>query len=277
MNNSSVTVSTGSYNAYNADRDDLPRAESPPPLPGMDDGIAPRPGPLPGQAVEMDATTGSPQPPQNGFGGANQFRESDADIAGMVGLQQGITPIAQRHNTVMSDTSRYSTDEYVPPRANWTDAGRNSPRMPSPLQVARRNPDAPSGPGRSPPPPAAGGAGYYEDMDPRFAQPAGPNAGGPLPPSGSRGRRTPPPIQVNDGAAPDYDDIPQGARSPAESEKSNFTSISQRGINPRWNPPASSLMPGYGQQPPPQRRPVPNRNDVLLNNNPDFELPLVPA
>lgn len=292
-NNSSANVSAGGYTAYGSDdRDDLPRAESPPPLPGMDDGISsgpdaipggPVPGsvpsPRPGQTVETDAASGSPRPPQNGFGNNQndrQFRDSDADIAGMVGLQQGIAPLP-RHNTVMSATSTYSTDEYVPPRAGWNEAGGNPSGMPSPLHLARHNsPDAPVGQSRGPPPPAAAeGGGYYEDVDPRFAQPSGPPVGG-APGGGGgggvpRGRSTPPPpIQINNGAM-DYDDIPQGARSPAESEKSNFTSISQRGINPRWNPPPPTLMPGFSG--PSQRRPMPNRNDVLLNNNPDFELP----
>jgi hypothetical protein len=61
-----------------------------------------------GQAVEMDATTGSPSTAPKGFGQFPQLRDSDADVAGMVGLQQqGI----DRHQTVMSETSRYSSDE----------------------------------------------------------------------------------------------------------------------------------------------------------------------
>lgn len=54
------------------------------------------------------------------------------------------------------------------------------------------------------------------------------------------------------------------------SERSTFTSISQRGINPRWNPPPGP--PGaFGG---PIRRPPPNRNEVnILNSNPDFQLP----
>lgn len=71
----------------------------------------------------------------------------------------------------------------------------------------------------------------------------------------------------------DYEDIhalPPGARSPAESEgaQSNFTSISQRGINPRW--PGDRGGGGFAP-----RMPPPPRNDqaILLNSNPDFELP----
>lgn len=52
-------------------------------------------------------------------------------------------------------------------------------------------------------------------------------------------------------------------QSPAFSEQTNFTSISQRPINPRWQPP-----PG---QPPQGRAPL--RNGPLLSGNPDFELP----
>jgi hypothetical protein len=70
-----------------------------------------------------------------------------------------------------------------------------------------------------------------------------------------------------------YEDVhagADGARSPAESERSNFTSVSQRGVNPRWNP--------HGQHPPmpsqgmPARRAVQQRQDMLLDN-PDFQLP----
>ena len=61
------------------------RAESPPPLPIHNQ----RPDDIPiGQAIEMDATTGSPAatpgfPPVN-----NPLRESDSDVEGLVGLQQ---------------------------------------------------------------------------------------------------------------------------------------------------------------------------------------------
>jgi hypothetical protein len=73
-----------------------------------------------------------------------------------------------------------------------------------------------------------------------------------------------------------YEDLP-GARSPAESETSNFTSVSQRGVNPNWKPggPGDTA----GQYPPhamrkPMQAQVQERRDVLLGNNPDFELPI---
>ncbi|KAB5559676.1 SUR7/PalI family-domain-containing protein [Coniochaeta sp. 2T2.1] len=246
-NASMPSVSTDSYNT---NRNSLPRAESPPPLPEID-GTS-----RPGQAIEMDATN-SPAHAQ-GFG---QFgiRDSDTDVAGMLALQQG--PIAQRH---MSDApSRYSQEEpYVPPRQQWAQGpGRRSPAgmpVPAPLNVPGGNSSYRGSPAPSAP------SGYYEDVPVQFdAQ----NNTPPNPPL--------PPVESYE----DIRDIPQGARSPAESE-SNFSSVSQRGINPRWQspppfpPPQGGGHGGYGMSAIPPRRPVgPSTQDVLLNSNPDFELP----
>lgn len=247
-----TTGTSGSYQAYNPNRiSELPRAESPPPLPGMEESDAP---PAVGQAVEMNANTGSPAHPPQDFGHFpnQQIRDSDADVAGMLALQQArVNTPPRRHDTYMTASSRYSQDEsaaYVPPRQAWAQGpGRNSPRMPSPLHIPQRPGDMPATSGPAQPSTAAGGA-YYEDVDPRFAEPAVPRA------------------DPNT-----YDELAQsGARSPAISEHSTFTSVSQRGVNPRWKPgPGAPGMPG--QQIP--RRPV-NRNEVnILNSNPDFQLP----
>ena len=61
-----------------------------------------------------------------------------------------------------------------------------------------------------------------------------------------------------------------GSRSPAASDASQFTSVSQRGINPNWRPPPSSYQ-GIGGAP--SRRPMGQPRDVLLGGNPDFEIP----
>ena len=82
------------------------RAESPPPLPTQDQG----PSSIPiGQAIEMDASTGSPAatpgfPPVN-----NPLRESDSDVEGLVGLQQnrGAAPYLSAEPTTPS--SAYSS------------------------------------------------------------------------------------------------------------------------------------------------------------------------
>jgi hypothetical protein len=246
---SASNVSAGGYAAYNPSRDELPRAESPPPLPGIDDGA-------PGQAVEMDATTTSPANAPRGFGEFN-LRDSDSDVAGMLALQQ-----ARSSNRHMSDTSRYSQEEnaYVPPRQAWNQGqGRSSPRLlPSPLNAGRPA-ELPTSHGSPPPaPPAAPAGEYYEDVDPRFADP---------PPA--QKPSTPAHLQATNS----YEDIPPGSRSPTESDRSAFTSISQRGINPRWNPPMPPPpAPGsYGSNLVP-RRPV-NRSDMVLDANPDFQLP----
>ncbi|KAM0356074.1 hypothetical protein ACHAPU_000468 [Fusarium lateritium] len=245
--------SVTNYSAYTPEST-YPRAESPPPLPGT------MPATIGGQPVEMDASSAVQHP---GAGNYGQLRDSDVDVAGMVGLQQGQIP--HRHDTVMSEGSKYSTDEqFAPPRTGWNQGdGRNSPRASSPLAIGRPTVQVP---GRNTPPvtqqPAAtSNNNYYEDVDPRFASDTPP----------ANNNLQPPPIE------PIYEDIHAnnaGARSPAESEHSTFTSISQRGINPRWNPHPAPPLP-Y-QQGPPLRRPVQKqqqqRRDVLLDT-PDFQLP----
>ncbi|KAG4431926.1 hypothetical protein IFR05_012596 [Cadophora sp. M221] len=254
----------GEYAAYNPDdsRSSLPRAESPPPLPGLDTD-----GPV-GQAIEMDATTGSPSTAPKGFGQFGNIRESDGDVAGMVGLQQ---QRLQQRQTVDSDASRYSTeDAYVPPRQAWGENGRSSPlnpgaqpaELPSPITPAHRRI-------------SSAGDNYYEDVDPRFAteeQATAPAAVGMAsgypqrnPSNQTQNLRPIQPVSNLDGSN-SYEDLQSGSRSPAESDRSNFTSVSQRGVNPRWNG-------GPGYAPMPTRRPAPQQNDILLNSNPDFQLP----
>ncbi|RFU34501.1 hypothetical protein B7463_g1878, partial [Scytalidium lignicola] len=252
-------------------RSSLPRAESPPPLPGLDDGPVRQAAELPspvGQAVEMDASTGSPSHAPPGFGAQfGGLRASDGDVAGMVGLQQ---KKIERHETDMSEGSKYSQDEpYVPPRQAWAENGRSSPLNPA------AQPSAPSRSGSATRNKRAS-ENYYEDVDPRFAAdepPVQSNAHA-LPPVLVPGPRTPP---AGSGLLPIgmQNELPyeeSGSRSPAESDRSNFTSVSQRGINPRWNG-----QPGYGPPlpGPGNRRPGPSqqRNEILLNSNPDFELP----
>lgn len=117
------------------------------------------------------------------------------------------------------------------------------------------------------------GDNYYEDVDPRFVD---------QPPQNTLTQGVVAPGYANGGSSGSlqplggmdgnnsYEDIQSGSRSPAESERSNFTSVSQRGVNPRWNGGGN----GYGPPMPNQnRRPPPQRNDILLNSNPDFQLP----
>jgi hypothetical protein len=157
---------------------------------------------------------------------------------------------------------------YVPPRQAWGDQGRSSPLNPAAALSAELPSPTGTGHGRT-----NSGDNYYEDVDPRFSEPPTTLAPGPsatdYPPRPANGNLHPGGLDGNNS----YEDIQEGARSPAESERSNFTSVSQRGVNPRWNP-----GPGQGQgygPPMSNRRPVnaPPRNDILLNSNPDFQIP----
>ena len=88
--NNPSSAAVNNFTPYNPDAS-LARAESPPPLHGN-------------PAQEMDAN-----PPQGGYGQYGHLRDSDVDVAGMVGLQQGQGP--GRHDTYMSEGSKYSSDE----------------------------------------------------------------------------------------------------------------------------------------------------------------------
>ncbi len=170
---------------------------------------------------------------------------------------------------------------YVPPRQAWGEQGRSSPLKSSRTPGGRRR--------------RSSGDNYYEDVDPRFAEPVQPQpdlqtlpSSSVLPASLTPGytstsNREPQaylhPSSSNPALALEgnnsYEDIQEGSRSPAESERSNFTSVSQRGVNPRWNPGAGPGGYGPPMPMPMNRRPVapPQRNEILLNSNPDFELP----
>jgi hypothetical protein len=80
-------------------------------------------GPAIGQAIEMDERSGSPahasSPSHEPYAPNYGLRDSDADVTGMVGLQQERrgSPIVvrdtERESGVRSPTSIYSSDQYV--------------------------------------------------------------------------------------------------------------------------------------------------------------------
>lgn len=118
---------------------------------------------------------------------------------------------------------------------------------------------------------------YVEDIDPQFEAsaiaPTIPTSLMPGPPPPDQ-TANPPPSNAYLQPSGSFPSNPYGSssdlpndeqRSPAASESSQFTSVSQRGVNPNWRPP-----PGSAQRPPPG----PSRNDILLNGNPDFTLPV---
>lgn len=258
------------------------------------------PGPMPiGQAIEMDNRTGTP--PTN-YG----LRESDGDVAGMLALQQGGFPAGapQRRpsNGMMSPTSEYSIDEaqqtqpqqqqYVPARAGWnsqknpsdqtlTTLNSSGNRGLSPIQASPVELPAQLSQFTAPAGNPENSSDYYEDVDPRFAEPARVNPPPAMPSSLVPGGFSSNPNllaapNVSDPNLPrtaSYDDLPDGSRSPAASEASHFTSVSQRPVNPNWRPdmgaPAGQFAPYNG------RRPM-RQEDVILEANaanPDFAIP----
>lgn len=127
---------------------------------------------------------------------------------------------------------------------------------------------------------------YYEDVDPRFAEPAQVINPPPMPSSlmpGGVSASNPNLLSApnhSDSNLPrtsSYDDLPEGSRSPAASEASHFTSVSQRPVNPNWRPemgaPAGQFQPYNGRK---QIR----QEDVILEANaanPDFAIPGMPG
>lgn len=196
--------------------------------------------------------------------------------------------------------------QYVPPRAGWNQQHSNSdqtltttnssrglsPIQDSPVELpAQLTHGAPQPASHNPARISA--SDYYEDVDPKFAEPA--QQPHPLPPmptslmpggySAHPNNSNPnflsapyQPVNNSDGSLPrtaSFDDLPEGSRSPAASDASHFTSVSQRPVNPDWRPemgaPAGQFQPYNGGA----RRPM-RQEDVILEANaanPDFAIP----
>lgn len=142
-----------------------------------------------------------------------------------------------------------STRPYLPPRAAWNQASSTNPSSRPGAGAAGRRSGLASGPQD---------VHYYEDLYSPYGA------------LGQADSQPPPPGNPGYGGGPP----PTGrARSPSESERSNFTSISQRGVNPRWN--ARGMQGPQYQNAPPRRlaqQQKQRRQDLLLDN-PDFQLP----
>lgn len=277
-------------------REPSPYGREPPPLGHMQP-------PMPiGQAIEMDSRTGTPPINQN-YG----LRESDGDVQGMLALQQGggfssAPPPQRRPSGPMSPTSDYSQDEqqYIPARTQWTqnDNNRSNQTLPTNSSNSRGLSPIIDSPVELPAQLSTVGvmknersSDYYEDIDPKFAEPITKSPPpGPLPSSLMPGvypvsnpnyrNGSPPTLNVSDPNLmrnSSYEDMQDGSRSPAASEASHFTSVSQRGVNPNWRPPPPGQggPPLPGQYAPYGRRPMRQEDIILEANaaNPDFALP----
>ncbi|EPS35919.1 hypothetical protein H072_10599 [Dactylellina haptotyla CBS 200.50] len=247
----------------------------------------------------------TPQPTNERY---NAYEMDAAPIMPMdpVGLAAVGAPRGQLRTpspALQSPASKYSQEEYVPPRTAWAASGKEPTDIGNPVELPVELPAmgsphpnitaSPKRPRRS--------QDYYEDIDPRFESPTAPvglpaaltpgyvppptmaiaeyppdtaaidNQGPPPPRERERKPRT---IETYQEPSGSYEELQPGQRSPAMSTSSHFTSISQRGVNPRW--------PGDGGPPPPQssggggsssRDRRPRQQDQILASNPDFELP----
>lgn len=171
--------------------------------------------------------------------------------------------------------ANYLTRSYIPPRANWTQLERIAP-SPSPVyeyghsESLQPEPLQPTQPAKSPSPVQAQAPAhftpqrmradsdandYYEDADHHFAdnrqEPAVSAAR--LPSALMPGAAGEPKLMESEA-------VSEAPGSPTTSEISHFTSISQRPVNPRWQPP------------PPPVKPAQQKTNMLLENNPDFDL-----
>jgi prepilin signal peptidase PulO-like enzyme (type II secretory pathway) len=268
-----------------------------------------------GQAIEMDERTGSPalnEPARYAEHGMSGM------VAAGQPLPRSMTPASQRQasgndpGTPAAASSVYSEGQvgsllpskcisnsdysaYVQPRVGW-----DAPPIPRhaavpatmhtmmplpPLSPVQASPTSRNHHSRS------GSDSYYEDVDPRFAanEPSLP-----LPTSLTPGPQTIPTVrhpsperlhnnvqdheEVNLERDNSYENLAEGALSPAMSDTSNFTSVSQRGVNPNWRPPpgynpnGGPSGPGLAAVGGPQQRRN-ERNDMILGQNPDFMLP----
>ncbi|KAF2674414.1 pali-domain-containing protein [Microthyrium microscopicum] len=99
--------------------------------------------------------------------------------------------------------------------------------------------------------------------NPRYAAPDNYEIGG------HRYLRPPPLFDGRQNRSFDSLPLQEGQRSPANSDGSHFTSISQRGINPSWRPGFGPKGPGSAHSRTRERR----GEEALLDANPDFALP----
>ncbi|PYI02298.1 pali-domain-containing protein [Aspergillus sclerotiicarbonarius CBS 121057] len=200
------------------------RQPSPGPI-GM--AVSPDHGSPIGQAIEMQ-----PQPRRVG--------SADPEAHDVILQPQPHALSIDGYQEPISPSSLYSRQgSYVPARAGWTPEEARVGHSPSPVHAYGGPPQHARTPSTD----------YFEDADPRFANPNESAVGNARLPAvltpGAIGERKP------------MEDLAEGPSSPTTSEVSHFTSISERPINPRWRPP-----------PVPAQR----KHDVLLENNPDFDL-----
>ena len=213
------------------------------------------------------------------------------------GAAAAALPVARSMEDDYNDPNPYRPER---PKIDTYNLERPNRMVDNPYGAARRSPDigpalAPldRAPNRSRRTSETGTmiASYYEDVDPRFDDTPPEEFDSPAvyqPPPTSHSNQARHRQRSDDDHSPvspirrNYssnsledrpDDYRSGPRSPAASTSSHFTSVSQRGINPRWQPAPPPQFVGETTVYPRRNRP---RNDQMnfLSGNPDFELPV---
>ncbi|KAI9708776.1 MAG: regulator of ime2 [Bogoriella megaspora] len=260
---------------------DFARDSSPPPALPEEQGL-----PV-GQAIEMDARTGSParSPVKPDFG----IRDSDSDLNGMVALQGGQrarmnnSPL-RPHDGLNSPTSQYSDphESFVPARAAWnrpppanmSNSSSNALTSSNTLPPIEGSPvELPVGQFRSTPSPAVGSAPrkVRSFSRPRSPSEASPEPTQPLP------SRTPPPASATphssghtrSGSESYYEDVdPRFAEDPMPHESAIPTAL-QAGFNRSSPVNDRSLLPSQSGPAPTGRLPTPPSRPGTAPNNPN--------
>ncbi|EEQ35582.1 hypothetical protein McanMca71_003010 [Microsporum canis] len=161
------------------------------------------------------------------------------------------------YNSTMTQPGISNLPAFIPTRNDWTK--NDQPVLPIDAR------DSPSPPGdtntqprdmtRSPPRDAHPTNTYYEDVATHFISTSNPDPAF-IPSALTPGGTAPEPTEPNTSV-----DAANGPRSPV-SDISHFTSVSQRGINPKWHPPEWDNP----------REKVQKQREALLVSNPDFQL-----
>ncbi|GBF66214.1 pH-response regulator protein [Trichophyton mentagrophytes] len=201
----------------------------------------PSPGPPRRPRRDDDAMYGA-APAAGGLGGRDMEMERSRGDA---------------YTSTITQSEISNLSAFIPARSGWTKNEQplspiDARGSPSPLGATNAQPrDMTRSPPRAAPHPTNT---YYEDVETRFTNTSNPDPAF-IPSALTPGSIAPEPDQRTSV------DAVHGMRSPV-SDISHFTSISQRGINPKWQPPEWNNP----------REKVQKQREVLLVNNPDFQL-----
>ncbi|KAK9353969.1 SUR7/PalI family-domain-containing protein [Lipomyces doorenjongii] len=176
----------------------------------------------------------------------------DDDISGESRVEEPELPPRRRGNNTdyYDDVDPQYADEIVSPS--------NAAYPQAVLPISQSSARSPYSEFR-PSPPNVAGQGYYQRRGPRTGMPS---SLGPVQNDSYASRPSyPPEYRQQQSYAPAPPHSPDGSVS------SNFTSVSQRGANPRYY-----QQPPQALSAPPSQQRRPDRTDMVLRGNPDFEL-----